>query len=201
MTGVRGGQEVGDVVAVGVPAGQGRLEGRCVTGLGRLQDLDGDGDVIVQQGGQLVACGPAVEGCDRVADVLWFCNNRSAVAGKPADPSAKVTIASRVQVMWSSQSLRIWSWKALRAARGDSRRRVGRGESRPFRGVGGGCPGGQGEAQEGADEYCSQRGGLSRRSARAIHGRAFRGISVVAASTAASSVAVVQRPRTSSGSG
>jgi hypothetical protein len=43
---------------------------------------------------------------------VWFCSRRPAVALNPADPSAKVTIARRVHVTWSSQSLRIWSWNA-----------------------------------------------------------------------------------------
>ena len=40
-----------------------------VPGLGRLQHLDGDRDVVVQQRGEPVARGSAVEGRDRVADV------------------------------------------------------------------------------------------------------------------------------------
>src|SRR5918993_3733087 len=49
---------------------------------------------------------------------LWFCRSLSAVAPKPGDSSANVTIERRVQVMWSSHSLRIWSWKSLRATLG-----------------------------------------------------------------------------------
>ncbi len=42
----------------------------------------------------------------------WFLSSRPAVAEKPFEPSAKETIASRVQVTWSSHSFRIRSWKA-----------------------------------------------------------------------------------------
>src|ERR687898_662261 len=49
---------------------------------------------------------------------LWFCRSLSAVAPKPGDSSANVTIERRVQVMWSSHSVRIWSWKSLRATLG-----------------------------------------------------------------------------------
>lgn len=66
---VRRGQEVGDVVAVGVSPGVGGVESIGVAGLGGLQELDGDGDVVVQQGCQLVARGGAVERFDRVADI------------------------------------------------------------------------------------------------------------------------------------
>src|SRR5262249_51351446 len=66
---VRRGQEVRDVVGVGVPPGAGVGECRAVAGLRRLQHLDGDGDVVVQQRGEPVAGRLAVEGFDGVADL------------------------------------------------------------------------------------------------------------------------------------
>ena len=42
----------------------------------------------------------------------WFASSRVAVASKPFEPSAKVTMASRVHVTWSSHSLRMASWNA-----------------------------------------------------------------------------------------
>jgi hypothetical protein len=81
---VGGRQEVGDLVCVGVPAVLRVLEGGGVPVLGRLQDLDGDGDVIVQQRGELCASRIAVKRFDRVADVDLVCNNRAAVASNPS---------------------------------------------------------------------------------------------------------------------
>ena len=88
------------------------FEGRVVACLGCLQQLHGDADVAVQERGELVAGRIAVEGLDRVADVDLVSQQAGGGGVRAADPSAKVTIASRVQVTWSSQSLRIWSWKA-----------------------------------------------------------------------------------------
>ena len=42
----------------------------------------------------------------------WFASSRVAVASKLFEPSANVTIARRVHVTWSSQSLRMASWNA-----------------------------------------------------------------------------------------
>src|SRR5262245_55268953 len=47
----------------------------------------------------------------------WLASNRSAVgprSGSDAGVVAALTMYSRVQVMWSSHSLRIASWKAAR---------------------------------------------------------------------------------------
>src|SRR3954452_9258656 len=42
----------------------------------------------------------------------WLRSSRSSVAWRSGRPAAKLTIASRVQVMWSSHSLRMPSWSA-----------------------------------------------------------------------------------------
>jgi hypothetical protein len=63
------GEEVGDLVGVGVPTGVGVVEGGRVAGLRRLEQLDRDGDVVVQQAGQLGAGRVAEERLDGVADV------------------------------------------------------------------------------------------------------------------------------------
>jgi hypothetical protein len=42
----------------------------------------------------------------------WLASSRASVACRSGSPAAKLTIASRVHVMWSSHSLRIASWKA-----------------------------------------------------------------------------------------
>ena len=77
----------------------------------------------------------------------WFCRSRSSVAGRSGRPPAKLTIARRVHVMWSSQSLRMsscrrWAFAVRAAAAWSARRRCGgqgrrarhprrRGRSRP----------------------------------------------------------------------
>ncbi|HEU5110821.1 MAG TPA: phosphatase PAP2 family protein [Micromonosporaceae bacterium] len=60
---------LGDLVRVGVPSGADGGDGRGAAGLGRLQQLDRDHDVLAQQRRQPLAVGPAVVQLDRVADV------------------------------------------------------------------------------------------------------------------------------------
>jgi hypothetical protein len=66
---VRGGEERGDAVGVPVPAGLSAVQRGRVARLRRLQDLDGDQDVLAEQGRELAARSLAVERRDRVADV------------------------------------------------------------------------------------------------------------------------------------
>ena len=62
-------EEVGDLVAVGVPRGAGLRDLRVVARLGGLEQSDRAEDVLAQQGGEAVAGGLTVVGLDRVADV------------------------------------------------------------------------------------------------------------------------------------
>ena len=67
--GIGGCEEVRDLVGDVVPAGVGVVERCRVPCLRGLQQLDRDGDVVVQQGGELVTGGRAVVRLDGIADV------------------------------------------------------------------------------------------------------------------------------------
>ena len=67
---IRGGQEVGDLLPVDVPRLLGGLLAGRVTGLRRQHQRDRAGDVLVQQGGELVAGGLPEVRHDRRSDIV-----------------------------------------------------------------------------------------------------------------------------------
>ena len=100
-------QDSRDLVCVLDPAGLGVGELGAVAGFRGCDHVGGDQDVSSQLLSQLVAGGLAVVGLDRVADVNLVRSSRATVALVSGVPLSRLMIARRVQVMWSSHSLRM----------------------------------------------------------------------------------------------
>ena len=69
-------QRLRDVVGVAGPLGVGPVIRALVCRLGRLDQVNRDGDVFLQGPGQLVTGAIAIEGCNGAADVLLVLQER-----------------------------------------------------------------------------------------------------------------------------
>jgi hypothetical protein len=119
VLGIGRAEEDRDVVGVCVPALLCIGECSCVAGLRCGEDVGGEQDVLPQEARELIAGGVAVVGLDRVADVCLVCSSRATAAFRSGRTVlwsgtfiSNLMITLRVQVMWSSHSLRIASWNA-----------------------------------------------------------------------------------------